>query len=779
MVHPLRTGWLSVLLICADSTARAAAPHLVSIVPTGGQRGTLLELQFKGERLEDTQEIICYEPGLQVLKLSPVTNKIVRAQLKIAPDCRLGEQHLRLRTASGLSELRTFLVGPFPVIDEIEPNNEPAKAQAVPLNTTVAGVIKNEDVDCFSVEIRQGQRLSAEVEGLRLGRTLFDPRLSVLETNGTVLADVDDTWLAVQDPFVSLIAPHDGRYIIALREATYGGSDDCQYRLHIGSFPRPTSIFPLGGRVGETVEFNFFSEATGEFKQKLVLPDLPQEKFGVFARWDDLEAPSPNWIRVSAFPNVLASAPNQDREHATVTELEPPIALNGILREKAQEDWFRFRAVKGVPLEAALYARRLRSPLDSVLEIFDAKGQSLASNDDSDGADSALKFTPSESTNCFARIRDSLGDGGRDFTYRLEIVPAEPRLAVKIPEVARNDTQSRQRIAVPRGNRFATVLSAKRFNFSGELSVAVDELPAGIKMQAETLAANVDALPVVFEATADAPLGAKLVELNVHGSNAASQVSGKFIQEAELVEGPPNNTAYYSTRVDKLCVAVTREAPFNLRVIEPPVPLVQAGSMRLEVAADRAPGFDEPIELQMVWNPPGVSSQSEATISKGATNAFYQLNASSSAELRKWKIAVLGHATVEGGELYASSQLAGLEVAAPFLKGKIETAWVNPGKPGRLTVNLEHGRPFDGKAVIRLCGLPEKITAAEREITKDDQEVVFDLAVDAKCAPGSHKNLFCAVDVTQNGQVIPHTLGAGGILRVVAPKKEERKLASQ
>ena len=54
----------------------------------------------------------------------------------------------------------------------------------------------------------------------------------------------------------------------------------------------------------------------------------------------------------------------------------------------------------------------------------------------------------------------------------------------------------------------------------------------------------------------------------------------------------------------------------------------------LVASADRAPNFEEPIEVQMLWNPPGINSQSEATIPKGATNVSYQLNASAGAEIR-------------------------------------------------------------------------------------------------------------------------------------------------
>jgi hypothetical protein len=773
--------WSLVISHCgfllAAITASASSPHITSVLPTGGQRGTELEIKFAGERLEDTQEIISYETGIEVLKLVSVTNQAVSAQIKITAQCSLGEHHLRLRAASGFSELQTFLIGPFPVVSEVEPNNDPSTAQKVPLNTTVTGVIQNEDVDCFAIEAKKGERISAEVEGMRLGRGAFDPRLTLLDSGGTILADADDTWLGMQDPFFSIIAPSNGTYIVKLREVTYGGNDKCHYRLHVGSFPRPTAVYPLGGKAGELLALTCFSEATGKFSWQVKLPDLPEEKFRVFPESENLPAPTANWIRVSSFPNVLAAPPNQDREHATATDLSPPLALNGIISEKGGEDWFRFNAPKDIALEVNVYARRLRSPLDSVIEVYDSTGKSISSNDDSAGADSSLKFTPSASTNYFLRIRDTLGHGGPEFTYRVEITPVQAHLELKIPEVSRNDTQSRQFIPVPRGNRFATLISAKRANFSGELQFSIEDLPTGIKIAADRMAANIDAMPIVFEAADDAPIAGRLLDLTATATNGAAPITGKFRQEVELVEGP-NNTFYYGTSVDKLCVAVTKEAPIRLRIVEPRVPLVQAGSMQLEVIAERATNFDEPIELNMVWNPPGVSSQSEATIPKGATNVFYQLNAGGGAETHTWKIALLGHASVDGGPLYVSSQLADLEIATPFLTGKIETLWVNPGKTGKLTVNLQQAKAFEGKATIRLLGLPDKVTAAEKEITKDDQEVVFDVAVDAKCPTGSHKNLFCAVDVKQGGQVIPHTIAAGGILRIVPPKKEQGNVAA-
>src|SRR5258708_6819476 len=82
-----------VLFVFSGTTAVATAPHLASILPAGGQRGTELQLSLGGERLNDTEEIICHGPGLEVKRLDLITNNQVKATVRISPDCALGEHH--------------------------------------------------------------------------------------------------------------------------------------------------------------------------------------------------------------------------------------------------------------------------------------------------------------------------------------------------------------------------------------------------------------------------------------------------------------------------------------------------------------------------------------------------------------------------------------------------------------------------------------------------------------------------------------------------------------
>ena len=104
-----QSAGLLIPLLCLASAAYATSPKLASITPTGAQRGTEVELRLAGSRLDDTQELVFYEPGISVLKLDASKTNLVKVQIKIAPDCALGEHHLRIRTTGGVSANWVFV----------------------------------------------------------------------------------------------------------------------------------------------------------------------------------------------------------------------------------------------------------------------------------------------------------------------------------------------------------------------------------------------------------------------------------------------------------------------------------------------------------------------------------------------------------------------------------------------------------------------------------------------------------------------------------------------
>lgn len=745
--------------------AHASSPSLGSISPRGAQRGTELSILFNGARLSDAKDILCYSPGFSVTKLEVVNDNQVKATVQIAADCRIGEHAMRVRTSSGISELRTFWVGNLPPLEEKEPNSDFDAPQPITLNVTVMGVVDNEDVDYFVFEAKKGQRVSAEVEGMRLASTIFDPYIAILDAKRFELSAADDSALVWQDAVASVIIPEDGKYYVQIRESAYGGNGACTYRLHVGTFPRPFAVVPAGGKLGEEVELQFLGDVAGPLTQKHKLPATATPDFAVFAQDAGGIAPSANVFRLSDVGNVIEREPNNNHEQATPAEL--PLALNGVLSEPGDVDFFRFKAKRGETYEVHCYARRIRSPLDPVMTIFQFGGGGVIGNDDSSGPDSYFRFSAPDEREYVLQIADHLGKGGPYYSYRVEFTPVKPALTLSIPKVAQY-SQERQTVVVPRGNRYATLVSASRSNFGGDLAFEAANLPAGTTLVADTMPANLSAIPVLFEAAADAPVAGSLTDLLARHTDPKQNISGGFLQSTELLVGAPGQSVYWRTEVSRLAVAVADEVPFRISIVEPKAPLVQNGATNLKVFAERKPDFKAPIALYMLFNPPGVGSASSVTIPEGQNEAFYPVNANGGAECRKWKIAVIAQATVGNGPVWVSSQLATLEVVPPFVAFTMERAAVEQGQQTDLFCKVQTNTAFEGSAKVELLGLPHKVAAPEMQINKDTKEFAFKVATDKESPAGQHKNVFCRVTISQNGEPVVHSVG-GTELRIDRP----------
>ena len=150
---------------------------------------------------------------------------------------------------------------------------------------------------------------------------------------------------------------------------------------------------------------------------------------------------------------------------------------------------------------------------------------------------------------------------------------------------------------------------------------------------------------------------------------------------------------YYKSNADKLAVAVVEEIPFKLNIIPPTVPLVRNGTLGLKVVAERKEGFDAPITIRMLWNPPGIGSQPTMQIPKGQNEITYTINANSGAALKTWHMAFMGESTAGNGQILASTELTPVTVAQPYLGMKIEMAAVEQGKDGVVICKLTHATP--------------------------------------------------------------------------------------
>ena len=244
----------------------ASSPELHLILPRGVERGKEHTLKFFGVRLNNALEILFYDEGIAAKSFKVINNKSIEVVVTVSDDCRLGEHVAQVRSDRGISDFRSVFVGPFPDVAEVEPNNSFEKAQKVALNQTINGTLPAEDVDRFRLELEKGQRLSVEIEAMRLG-AFVDPVIELLgphhadSLDAASVAYSDDSVLTNQDGFFSVTIPEDGTYTVVVTESAFQGTPKSYYRLHIGDFPRPESVFPAGGKPGTSVSrFQVLSE---------------------------------------------------------------------------------------------------------------------------------------------------------------------------------------------------------------------------------------------------------------------------------------------------------------------------------------------------------------------------------------------------------------------------------------------------------------------------------------------------------------------------------------
>ncbi|MDA7880763.1 PPC domain-containing protein [Akkermansiaceae bacterium] len=774
---------LSILfLILAINTSSAFDPNLSLVEPRGGQIGTEVTINLYGDRLYEPEEIILYKPGITVKSLEKGTDhKSAKATLVIAKDAALGEHPLRLRCKGGVSYMRTFWVGQFPTVHEkrsednkTDLNNEFDSPQDIGMNVTVQGAADREDADYYRIKAKKGERISVEVEGMRLGRVKFDPYVAILDSKRFELSVNDDSPLLKRDCATSIIAPEDGDYTVLIRETSYEGSSDCQYRLHVGNFPRPTAVYPPAGKPGEELDLTFIGDPSGDITSKVKLGNKMEAHH---IKSGNLYSPSGNLVHISPLNYINETEPNDSSKTANPVENPPsaPVAFHGIISKVEDKDWFRFHAKKGEKLRIQVLSRTLRSPLDSTIIVRYAKdGKYIGTNDDqSDGIpDSRYDFDVPEDGDYTVNIADKLDRKSPGHVYRIEIDKKQPALSLTLPPQVRADTQLRKMIQVPRGNRLAIVPNISRSNISCDLNFHTPTLPQGVSVQVSPIPKNLSNFPILFEAKADAPIAGGLYSFEIE--DPVSKLRGPFEEKISHVY-VNNQGDFHATDSERLAVAVIEEAPFHLDLFAPPVPLVRNGTMNLKITARRAEGYNKKITVSIPWKPPGVGAPNEIDIPEGKNEVYLTLNANGDAPIADYKVLVTGRSSTDKGQVYVSSSFADLKISEPYVQLALQMAATEPGKDTAIIAKVDTLEKYDGEAKVTIHALPHGVTATENTIKADTTELTIPLTVTGETRTGKHGNLFCQVIITKDGHPIPHNVGHGGTLRVDPPPPAPKK----
>ena len=792
----------------------AMLKHVERVTPRIGQRGTTVDVVIQGVHLVDPKEIIFDRPGIRAVAIEPMTKlpkttglmhgarieEEVKCRFEIAPDCAPGEHRFRLRTATQLTSLATFHVTPFPTADELEAkepsNGTPATAQSVPGNVTIRGRLSDsakDDVDVFRVPARAGERLSVEVDCVRLtdvhyGDSEFDTAVRVLDAAGHEIAANDENPLHVQDPLLSVKLPADTKdhVFVEIRRSVFV-QQDTAYAMHIGTFERPLAVYPAGGPPGQKLAVKLLGDPMGEKATEIAIPS----QSGTFEHFGD----APSFLRLRSFaaPNVLEVP---EAAESPVTQL--PAALNGLLDKPGDTDRFRVTVKKGEHFRVRAYSSTLGSPLDVALSIRKAdetKAQVTADDADlmladrdiygpnfrsrgglSDVFDPSVIWEPKADGDYLIEVRDTNGYGAATGVYRIEIDTPPDAVFALLRSAAFDWAESGRftSLAVPQGNRWTfnvSLPSGQGSRFRGEMEVVAKGLPAGVTLaNTRIYRGGISGWPVELVAGPEAKPGGAVITLELHPTDPKQKIETASMQWVPFINHSGGD-AWRAVKMDRFIMAVTDPAPFSIEVEPPTIPLVRGGELGIPVKITRRAGFTEPIEIKCDYEPGGVILPPAETIPGDRSETVLRISAATNAQLWKGPLTVIGttlretNAYLGTGETRVSAPAIHITIAEPFLTLSSEPASVRRSGSAEYRWSVTPKSPFEGEATVNLFGLPKGVSVREPlpRITATSKEVVFQLQATDEALLGPVTGLECEITVKAAGQEIRQRTGKGNL----------------
>ncbi len=433
----------------------------------------------------------------------PSQTELVYAEVTVAPDAKPGRREIRVITKHGRLQPAALLRGPGarsrPQADEdlqkpvlgkeyLAQRHRPPEEEELRITVpcTMNGQIAPGEVNRYRFQASKGQRLVISAKARELVPYVadgvpgwFQAVLKLSDANGKELAYNDDFHFN-PDPLIYFEVPEDGEYVLTINEALFRGRESFVYRITIGELPFVTSIFPLGGRVGEPVKI----EMNGWNLEKATLAPPPKDaKPGchLIAATDGNFVSNYVPFALDTLPECLEKEPNDEPSKAQKVQL--PIIVNGRIDRPGDWDVFEVEGKAGETIVAEVYARRLGSPLDSFLKVTGADGKIIAMNDDHFDAGSGMNTSHADSYlmvklpadgKYFIHLGDTTRHGGKEYAYRLRISQPQPDFVLRlIPS----------RIGIPsKGSAAVTVFAIRKDGFDGPITAELQRLAEGVRI---------------------------------------------------------------------------------------------------------------------------------------------------------------------------------------------------------------------------------------------------------------------------------------------------------
>jgi hypothetical protein len=567
--------------------------------------------------------------------------EMVLIEIKIDPDAEPGSRELRLVTKTGLTNPMVFQVGTLPEIRELEPNNRQAyqippnmarirnlpRERALTLPVLLNGQIMPGDVDRFRFRAIKGQQLVIEVQARSLIPYLadavpgwFQATLALYDARGKEVAFADD-YRFNPDPVLFYKIPENGDYELEIRDSIYRGRQDFVYRIAVSEQPFITQTFPLGGRAGvKTVASVDGWNLTGT---KLPLDtraggnNIRKTKY-----CQDKHVSNPITYAVDSLPECNENESNNTPEQAQLIDL--PKIINGRIAESGDVDVFRFKCRAGDKIVAEVYARRLNSPLDSLLRLTDSSGNVLEWNDDhvlkdshlhkdvmgliTHHADSYLLAELPKDGNYYVRLSDTQHHGGGAYGYRLRIVRAQGDFALRLTPSS---------ISIRAGSTVPIWVHALRKDgYDGEIEVLLKDAPAGFKLCGGLIPAGRDRVRVTLTVPLKAPDNPVALQLE-----GRANIGGHTVKRLAVPADDVMQAFLYRHLVPAreflLSIRKSKWGPPPVELAgDSPVRIPAGGSAKVQFKAAKRANF-KGVQLQLNEPPEGVTLQNVAVVPNG------------------------------------------------------------------------------------------------------------------------------------------------------------------
>jgi hypothetical protein len=725
---------LNRILACAGLALALAPPALASepiipptvstISPAGMQRGTTVTFSIEGRNLADATELIFDAPGLtgKLAEIVDVPEKITgpkagedlgaqvplgkkqsaRIEITAAKDVLPGIHRFRVKTPLGTSNIMLIAVGSLPEVLKREKSSMDSGAppQPVDLPATLIGSIEAPgDQDAYQFDGKSGEDIVFRVQASEIGSKLVS-MLVLKDSDGHELASAGQNTNR-PDAELSYHISKAGKYTISIGDRDNSGGKGYFYRLDAGQLPYVESVFPLGVRAGSSslisvsgVNLGGIADATVQAPAKAEgWTTISLDRVGGVHPLNDIK------LAVGDAPEVAEQEPNDSPEQAQTVTL--PVTINGHIAGGADrgkgpdEDYFRFTAKKGQRLSIDVAAARLGSPLDSVIEILDAKGNTI----------------PRATVRCLNETTTTLAD--RDSRTRgIRLVStsglSEGDYLMVGDELDRIDFIPDQ----PDADTLLQGMGSLRLTYLGT-SPDVHAVNTPV-YKAQILPPDAEfpsnGLPVFHLTWRNDDGGPG------YGSDSKLDfvvpADGDYFVHLKDVRGMEGTDFAYR-------LTIREETPDFRLSTEPENPNIpRGGTTAVKVALDSIRGFDGPLDIEVKGLPTGVSASS-AKILPGQISTTVVLTAAADADVNAHPVAIrfVGHATVDGRELTRTAsrendkdeplQLASITPAPDVTVAAAEKeVALEPGKEVTMTLNIERHNGFTGRVPCEIENLP-------------------------------------------------------------------------